>query len=188
MNGDKIKAFMQLAGQAISDEFKTADKKTRELGAQLLLSETLEYVIKGLQVTPEFEGKKITDANALAYVAEEKEADKLEMLDGIADVAYTMYWNMHAFGIPLEEGFDKVCDNNLEKFVRLENWEQGECELQEDAWHVGKDITWPPEVKTVVVQKVGDAFFAVGKDETGKVRKPSSYASVDLSGLLGCAA
>lgn len=175
---------MLLAGQVTSEEYVVEGDKERELGAQLLLSETLEYVIKGLGVTPTINGTKITDPNALTYKVTEKEADKLEMLDGLADVAYTMFWNRHRFGIPLEKGFDLVSDNNLDKFVKLQNWQQGEKVIDEESWGLGQNITWPKEVVSVTVKKVDEDYFAVGKDKTGKVRKPSTYKSVNLKNLI----
>jgi hypothetical protein len=106
------------------------------------------------------------------------------MIDGLADVAYTMFWNSCAFGVPLEEAFALVCDNNLEKFVKLVGWSKGEGELARDDWHCGLEVAWPSEVATVSVLKIGADFFAVGKDARGKVRKPSTYRPVDLSRFL----
>lgn len=184
MKSDKIRKFMTLGGQALATEFETGDEKKRLLGAQLLLSETLEYVIKGLGVIPEFDGVKITDANALQYSSSGKEPDPVEMLDGLADVAYTMYWNSEAFAIPLEEGFDMVCDNNLEKFVALNGHLNVVGSLDKAQWNCKQGVTWPEEVVDVEVVDVDGEFYAVGKDENGKVRKPSSYKSVDLEPLL----
>lgn len=183
MNADKIKKFMELAGQELASNFEVGSEEKRKLGAQLLLSEVLEYVIKGLGVIPEYQGTKIEDANALKYHAE-KQVDRLEMLDGLADVAYTMYWNACAFGIPLEDGFELVCDNNLEKFISLGDSADQATELPKDIWHCNKNVSWPNEVTKVEVVRVKNELFAVGKDSTGKVRKPSSYSSVDLSQLL----
>ena len=106
------------------------------------------------------------------------------MVDGLADVAYTMYWNACAFGIPLEQAFEMVCDNNLHKFVKLGNGLQSKTQLDREEWHCHQDIHWPDEVVKVEVIKVGSDYFAVGKDSRGKVRKPSSYVPVDLTGLL----
>lgn len=187
MENKKVKQFMKLAGQETATKFVDFSKfepKVRELGAQLLLSETLEYVIKGLNVTPKINGIEITDPNSLEYVATSELPDKLEMLDGLSDVAYTMFWNMHRFGIPLEEAYELVCDNNLEKFVRLSSWDKGELTLDEADWDLGMSVTWPSEVATVCVMEVDGEFFAVGKDKTGKVRKPSTYASVELNHLV----
>ena len=187
MNSSKISKFMDLAGQNknLSD---SEDKKLRELGAQLLLSEVLEYVIKGLKVTPSFNGTKITDPNALNYESKTESTDRLEMIDGLADVAYTMYWNSEAFKLPLEEAFEMVCDNNLEKFVQIDSQSSEknleEQSLEKEDWDCGKNISWPSEVAEVEIIKNQEQFFAVGKDANGKVRKPSSYKSVDLTTLI----
>lgn len=183
MDSSKINKFMDLAGQARFTE-GTPPNKARELGAQLLLSEVLEYVIKGLKVIPIVNGVKITDPNNLEYLAEGTEVDIIEMIDGLADVAYTMYWNSEAFAIPLEEAFELVCDNNLEKFVELSDHSKPATKLSKENWHCGKNVSWPIEVESVEVIKAGEQFYAVGKDKNGKVRKPSSYKSVDLSQLL----
>lgn len=183
MDATKIALFMQLAGQEVRTKLHSGDPKIRALGAQLLLSEVLEYVIHGLGVVPEFAGTKITSPDGLSYQALEA-PDHEEMVDGLADVAYTMFWNSCAFGVPLPQAFELVCDNNLEKFVRLDAWTRGACELAREEWHCNQEVSWPPEVAQVVVLQVGGAFFAVGKDARGKVRKPSTYKPVDLSQLV----
>ncbi len=184
MKADKIAQFMQLAGQNVSTSYREGSEDERKLGAQLLLSEVLEYVIHGLGVVPEFNGTAISDPNALVYNSSSEPADQLEMLDGLADVAYTMFWNALAFGLPLEEAFELVCDNNLEKFVLLENWSGTTGALEESDWHCQREVSWPAEVVAVEVLLVGAQYFAVGKDSNGKVRKPSHYSSVDLGNLL----
>ena len=144
----------------------------------------LEYVIKGLGVTPVVNGTKIEDPNTLDYQDSGSEPSKLEMLDGLADVAYTMYWNSVAFGAPLEKAFDLVCDNNLEKFVKLENWSEGAGQVSKEKWHLNCNASWPPEVESVEVIKVENNFYGAGKDKTGKIRKPSHYKSVELGHLF----
>jgi hypothetical protein len=183
MDASKIALFMQLAGQGVQEKLHSGDPSQRALGAQLLLSEVLEYVIHGLGVIPECGGTPITSPDGLSYHPKET-PDHEEMVDGLADVAYTMFWNACAFGIPLPKAFELVCDNNLEKFVRLSGWTRGECELDRSEWHCGQDVSWPNEVATVRVLQVGGSFFAVGKDARGKVRKPSTYKPVDLAQLV----
>ncbi|MCB0311156.1 MAG: hypothetical protein KDD42_07965 [Bdellovibrionales bacterium] len=185
MDDKKIKKFMALAGQETQLSITMGTLEKRKLGAQLLLSETLEYVIKGLGITPIVNGQPITDPNALVYEAGDREPEGLEMIDGLADVAYTMYWNECAFGIPLEEAFEAVCDNNLEKFVKLVDWNGPVRSLEQSEWHCNKNISWPDSVVEVTVISFCNEFYAVGKDISGKVRKPSSYCSVDLTPLLG---
>lgn len=174
---------MALAGQQVAQSYEPRSESERKLGAQLLLSEVLEYVIKGLGVVPEVNGVKITKPDDLHYHAED-EPNQLEMLDGLADVAYTMYWNQAAFGLPLEAGFDLVCDNNLEKFVKLDGWASGRKELSVNEWDCRLGVTWPPEVVAVQVVHFEGEPYAVGKDSRGKVRKPSTYTQVDLDSLL----
>lgn len=183
MNGEKVKLFMQLAGQPLSENFVTGSERERQLGAQLLLSEVLEYVIAGLGVTPVVNGERITNPEALSYEVTNK-PNRQEMLDGLADVAYTMYWNANAFGVPLDEGFDLVCDNNLEKFIELDREHKVVGALPREYWHCNKNVRWPEEVIRVEVVQIRDARYAVGKDERGKVRKPGHFRSVDLSGLI----
>jgi hypothetical protein len=180
MEDKKVKTFMQLGGQPIGvKEPSFADKK---LGAQLLLSELLEYIIKGLGVTPVINGQTITDTEAIEY-KEAKPVSRVEMLDGLADVAYTMYWNALKFNLPLEAAYDAVCDNNLEKFVRLDGWKKGTGTVAKSDWTLGLNVTWPPEVETVEVLCVDGVHYAAGKNAMGKVRKPSTYRPVDLEAL-----
>jgi hypothetical protein len=183
MKSDKIRKFMQLAGQSRSAALRMGTEAERKLGAQLLLSEVLEYVILGLGVTPEIQGVQIKNPDAVTYSASQN-AVPLEMVDGLADVAYTMYWNAEAFGLPLEQAFETVCDNNLEKFVRMKAWKGAAQTLVRSEWHCGQDIVWPNEVVQVQIVQVGEEYYAVGKDQRGKVRKPSSYKPVDLHALI----
>ncbi len=183
MDSAKIKTFMQLAGQGVQHKLTLGDPKTRALGAQLLLSEVLEYVIRGLGVIPHINGVPVTDPEAITYDPSNS-PDTEEMVDGLADVAYTMYWNECAFGIPLPQAFALVCDNNLEKFVHLTSWSGEARVLQPNEWDCGVNVSWPTEVTHVEVLKVDGEFYAVGKDTRGKVRKPSSYKPVDLSALV----
>ena len=183
MKRDKVAKFMALAGQKLADNFHSGTEAERKLGAQLLLSEVLEYVIDGLGVTPEINGVKVTDPEAVHYHAE-RAPDQAEMLDGLADVAYTMYWNANAFGVPLEAGYELVCDNNLEKFVKLDVWAKGLSELPPNDWHCRCNAGWPEEVVKVAVVELNGEWYGVGKDARGKVRKPLHFKSVDLSHLL----
>lgn len=184
MQSDKVKRFMQLAGQQLNNDPREVSEEFKKLAAQLLLSETLEYLIKGLKVSIKVNGEVLTQYDDLEYSVIDQDVDLEEMLDGLADVAYTMYWNMLAFGTKLEEGFDLVCDNNLQKFVHLPDWSGDEGPLDQSVWDLGKGITWPEAVTQVLVIKVDGTYYAVGKDQNSKVMKPSSFNPVDLSSLL----
>lgn len=190
MDDKLVRTFLALAGQQIPEKRDLANvpEKLKTLGAQLLLSEVLEYVIKGLGVTPTVNGVAITAPDALSYKVT-KAADEIEMLDGLADVAYTMYWNALAFNLPLEKGFELVSQNNLEKFIRLTDpvsftAKDGRKIVEQGDWHLGLNVSWPADVQSVELIDVEKVTYAVGKDSTGKVRKPSTYRPVDLSSAL----
>jgi hypothetical protein len=179
----KVKTFMELAGQSLPSKFSAPSESIRKLGSQLLLTELLEYIIKGLNVTPVINGVRITKSEEVSFEAN-GEVDLEESLDGLADVAYTMFWNALALGAPLEEAFELVCENNLEKFVKLDSSHFKAGLLPAAQWDCERGVVWPSEVETVTAVQVSAGLFAVGKDGRGKVRKPSTYTPVDLAPLL----
>ncbi len=183
MDAGKVRLFMQLAGQEVASKLKDGTPEQRKLGAQLLLSETLEYIIKGLKVTPHIHGNPVSDPEAISYDAKDEAPDRVEMLDGLSDVAYTMYWNACCFGVPLEDAYNLVCDNNLEKFVHLDKKAFAPGIISKEKWDCGRGVVWPSEVEKVEVVRVEGELYAVGKDGRGKVRKPSTYKPVDLEPL-----
>ena len=189
MNDDKVRIFMELAGQALPTSPQPPTEALRKLGAQLLLSDVLEYIVDGLGLTPVLGGTPIHNPNDLTFECRSPDVDRLQMVDGLADVAYTMFWNSLALGVPLEAGFEEVALNNLEKFVKLDrpaaySLTDGRKLVPTPLWHLDLGIAWPQEVASVELVEVKGGWFAVGKDEHGKVRKPSSYRAVDLRHLL----
>ena len=92
------------------------------------------------------------------------------------------------FGMPLEEAFELVCDNNLSKFVALSDDSIPVGSVEKANWGLGQDVTWPDSVASVEIVKIQNKYYAVGKDGTGKVRKPSTYQSVDLESLISLSA
>jgi hypothetical protein len=188
MNDEKVRKFIALAGQAVREQFGTGNAEQRKLGAHLLLSEVLEYVIDGLGVTPSVQGVAIKDPESVRYeVTEGVATDERAMLDGLADVAYTMYWNALTFGLPLDAAYEMVCDNNLEKFVPLGAWAErsdAPFQLPREEWDCRLGVQWPVEVTQVQVVAYKGKLYGVGKDARGKVRKPSTYTSVDLTPLM----
>lgn len=183
MEDTSVRLFTRIAGNAPSPCEAIQNEKTRALGAQLLLSELLEYIIKGLGLTPVIDGHAVKSSDALSFTAHAK-PHPTEMLDGLADVAYTMYWNAIAFGLPLEEGFRLVCENNLKKFPQLGSWAAQYAELPKEEWGCRQGIEWPEAVVRVRVVAIDGSWYAAGLDTTGKVRKPKAFESVDLSPLV----
>ena len=184
MKSDKVRAFIELAGTNMRQGMNGLTAAERRLGAQLLLSEVLEYVVDGLGVIPYIGDTPIDQPNGLRYETRTDSYDKLAMIDGLADTAYTMYWNAIAFGVPLEQAFELVCDNNLEKFVHLPQWTEGAVALENSRWELDRGVSWPAEVVEVCVIELQRRFYAVGRDQQGKVRKPSTYQAVDLAQLI----
>lgn len=183
MNSDKVRAFIELAGTNVRQSMSELTPSERRLGAQLLLSEVLEYVVDGLGVTPYIGDTPIDQPNGLRYEIHSAQCDKVAMIDGLADTAYTMYWNALVFGVPLEQAFEIVCDNNLQKFVHLPNWTEGPRALDQARWELDRGVRWPNEVVEVCVIELQREYYAVGRDQSGKVRKPSTYQPVNLSEL-----
>ena len=183
MNGEQVELFVELAGGVPAASIASSSEKLRILGAGLILSETLEYIIKGLGLTITVGSQKISDPQSFSFdfagppVAE-------DMLDGLADIAYTLYWNAIMFQLPIEAGFKAVCENNLQKFVSLSEGEFSAGEVVKEHWHLNRDVHWPDEVVSVVVVATRHGLFAVGKDANGKVRKPSTYTPLSLTPLL----
>lgn len=185
MKDKEVRLFMQLGRQLIQDRLGEMSDNSRILGAKLLVSEVLEYVIKGLGVTPIVNGEKITCGDSLKYEIGANDVNLIEMLDGLADAQYAVFWNKCHFGIPLEEAFAAVCKNNLEKFVPLPrdgSFKVGE--LDRSQWGCGKGISWGADVVKVSCVEVEGGYYAVGQDEHGKTRKPSSFQTLDLAPLV----
>ena len=84
MKADKIKQFMELAGQQVAEGIEQGDEAKRKLGAQLLLSEVLEYVVHGLGVIPEVDGTPITQPDKLRYLTAEEQPDMFRVRLGDA--------------------------------------------------------------------------------------------------------
>lgn len=184
MKETKVGLFMDITNGGKARE--KSDEK-RKLDASLLLSETLEYCL-ALGVVPVVNGQEIRNPNGLEYRIE-GEPNRLEMLDGLADVAYTMYWNAIAYDMPLEAAYERVCDNNLKKFVKvlmIPTYDviDGRKLVHKANWDLGLDVTWDPSVVEVEIVQVDRNMFAIGSDSSGKVSKPSTYRKVKLEDLL----
>jgi len=183
IDGRSVAMFMQLAGLKLPQNFSVPDENIRKLGAQLLLTELLEYIIHGLGVTPIINGTRVSKSEDVSFEIH-GDVNLTECLDGLADVGYTMFWNAKVLGAPLEEAYRLVCENNLQKFVELDGAQFLAGPIARERWGCNQGVEWPSEVSCVTAVAVEQELFAVGKDERGKVRKPSSYRPVDLAKLV----
>jgi hypothetical protein len=89
MKSDKVRQFIALAGNKMPAHATAGTLELRRLGAGLILSETLEFITRGLGLSPIICGQLCSDAQALEF-EHTASSDLEEMLDGLADVAYTM--------------------------------------------------------------------------------------------------
>ena len=111
--------------------------------------------------------------NQLLYIYEElvetidalEAGDDEELLDGCADLFVTvagLMQKLDAAGFKVAEAITRVNENNLSKFNSTGNFQ-------------------PPNTNAVY-NKQHDLYSFLDK-ETGKIRKPTNFLSVDLDGL-----
>lgn len=97
------------------------------------------------------------------------EKDTTEYIDGLADKYVTLtglIQQMEALGFNMDEAIERVCDNNLTKFV--------------DARSYTSSIQ-PDNTEAIRISAHNLIMF---KDKNGKVKKPLNYIPVDLSDLV----
>lgn len=107
-----------------------------------------------------------------------RDGNKLEMLDGAIDSLVTLLGFiqlMEKQGYNVDRAMRKVGENNLTKFIPTI-----EEAIQEGAkWNLFHD----EDEMCSLVQDVDQKWWAL-VDKQGKIRKPSTYKSVDLSDCL----
>ncbi len=110
----RIKEFMQKAGQATPETATRPDDETRVLRAKLILEEALETV-EALGVRVHSNGAPLTE-EGLDYAAED--AFDLEMVvDGCADISVVTMGTLIAIGVDDEPVLEEVDAANLRKFA-----------------------------------------------------------------------
>ena len=100
------------------------------------------------------------------------EKDTTEYIDGLADKYVTLtglIQQMEALGFDMEEAINRVCDNNLTKFINADIDIDSIANLQ------------PANTEAIFIPQHNVIVF---KDENGKVKKPLNYIPVDLSDLV----
>jgi predicted HAD superfamily Cof-like phosphohydrolase len=101
-----------------------------------------------------------------------KNKDMKEVADALSDILYVVYGAGHAFGINLDETFDKVHRSNMTKACRTEQ------EAHETVAHIKQEGRYKnPQYKKA---KSGTCWLVYDGD-TGKVLKSKYYTPVDLS-------
>lgn len=105
-----------------------------------------------------------------------EEIDKKELLDGIVDIAYTLFGLMQAaeqLGYDVDGALEAVCLNNDTKFVKTVE-EANETAVIYEEQGIPVDIRYNEQYDV----------FAVVRKLDGKVMKPKGYQSVLLDEFL----
>ncbi|PIQ63942.1 MAG: hypothetical protein COV99_00105 [Bacteroidetes bacterium CG12_big_fil_rev_8_21_14_0_65_60_17] len=111
---ERIKEFMQKAGQDTPEGAVRPPDETRVLRAKLILEEALETV-EALGVRVASKGAPLTE-EGLSYEADD--AFDLEMVvDGCADISVVTIGTLIAIGVDDEPVLEEVDEANLRKFA-----------------------------------------------------------------------
>jgi|GEM_PF-2299769 len=114
---DRVRLFMELAGQATPEAPTEMDAETRELRARLLIEEVFETIQRGLGVqifAQNWWGP--INAEHLYLSCENEQYDPIELLDGCCDVKVITTGTLIAAGLTDAQPQRLVDDNNLAKF------------------------------------------------------------------------
>lgn len=105
-----------------------------------------------------------------------QEVDKKELLDGVVDIAYTLFGLMQIaeqLGYDVFGALEAVCTNNNEKFVKT-NLEAHETAVMYEEQGIAVDIRYNEQYDV----------FAVVRKSDGKLMKCKGYKSVVLDQFL----
>lgn len=114
---DRVRQFMELAGQEVPSRPGIPNEETRLLRARLILEEALETV-EALGVTPLFscaEGEKEITSQSVRLHAD-REPSLLDIIDGCCDTIVVTTGTLIACGVPDVPFQEAVDQNNLAKF------------------------------------------------------------------------
>jgi predicted HAD superfamily Cof-like phosphohydrolase len=175
----RIKQFMEFAGQSCPDKPTQLDEQTAKLRAVLILEEAFETITKGLGLiisiaqssgtpTINWEEVEITarnlkhDSLSIEFI-KEKEVDLVELADGISDISVVSYGAALAAGIDMEPIDKEVSDSNLSKGWKLE------------------ELNTRPEGSTV--SGPIDNLYVVKRSD-GKMLKSPSYKPANIRNII----
>jgi len=109
----RVKTFMEKAGQTTPKSITTPDASTRLLRARLILEEALETV-QALGITIRLGGDEVLIESCEFFP--DKSIDLEGVADGCADISVVTVGTLIAFGIDDEELLREVDEANLRKF------------------------------------------------------------------------
>ncbi len=140
MHYQRVKTFMEKAGQATPTEVRIPDAHTRSLRARLILEEALE-TIHALGISVEVMGQEVSIESC--EFASDKPVDLEGVADGCADISVVTVGTLIAFGIEDEELLREVDEANLRKFG------PGSYAREDGKWIKPQDWT-PPDISRVL--------------------------------------
>jgi len=136
----RVKAFMEKAGQATPSNVTIPDASTRELRARLILEEALE-TIAALGICVKHSNQLLTINTC--DITSDNPVDLEGVADGCADISVVTIGTLISFGIDDEELLAEVDAANLRKFGH------GSYVREDGKWMKPKD--WiPPDIAKVL--------------------------------------
>jgi len=144
----RVKDFMQKAGQDTPEGLTTPDASIRTLRARLILEEALETVhAMGITVRAGGPDGALVEEKTLDLKAD-GEVDHIEVVDGCADISVVTMGTLIAFGVDDEPVLEEVDESNLRKF------EPGSYRRDDGKWI--KPPGWtPPDIKGAIERGFG---------------------------------
>ena len=143
----RVRTFMQHAGQETPTLPTVPDEDTRLLRAKLILEEALETVrALGVSVTDRDSSAVFTDDDLEFHVS--GDVDLEGVVDGCADISVVTIGTLIAFGVDDEPILEEVDGANLRKFA------PGSHAREDGKWMKPPD--WrPPDILGVIERQYG---------------------------------
>lgn len=155
---EKVKKWLEIAGNVKPSEFSLNDKEKIGLSLDLMEEEFNETI-------------DAFDNN-----------DKVEFLDGIIDMIFILNNMIHFSGISkklLDDAFDEVLDSNFSKFCYSEDEANQTVELYAKGDHPDK-----MGEKIPVVWEEVHGLYVIKRAEDKKIMKSYVYKKADLKKIL----
>ena len=139
---ERVRYFMEQAGQTVNDKYTEPTEEQRKLAARLILEEAVETVTAlgffPVTMKPGEQATVVPIRVGTERPRPIKPLDIVEVIDGLCDTEYVLKWTWNLLGLNDEKYLDEVCDNNDLKVVDPQFDEDGK--LMKPANHPKPDI------------------------------------------------
>lgn len=143
---DRIKLFMQKAGQATPDKPTIPNLETRKLRAKLILEEAFETIQDGLGLLIQDNPTKLlVDSERFSFL-EGLSPNLIEIVDGCEDIRVVTTGTLIACGVRDAATSEEVDKNNLAKFGK------GGYRRVDGKW-VKPPNHKPPDIRGILIQQ-----------------------------------